>query len=302
MERGFDKFLSKFNFKKIAVWYLIIADVTALAAAGTIGYTYRERLNFALQYSRFDDAKSDEALRKAADRTAAASADVVDVLILDDSDQVTYSTSGSEFSHGRFSLARIGDEKKYLASKSHPDAVFIYTKSEEFMLNSILNRDFGKVRTDYDDDSEFDIELSSKTVYMLNRIKVDDSTNVYVITSPTSVSGGMAILKLTAVTAMLFFSVYWVLVAVWMYRDAAINRLPALYWGVIGLFTNIVGLIVYKIYRRGTATCGVCGAAQSADHWHCSRCGAQLRARCENCGCKIDPADVYCHSCGCKLK
>lgn len=79
------------EFQKIATWYLILAVVAGLACVGTVGFIYRERLNFAWQYSRLEEAKDESALKTAVDKTASASADVVDVLILDGGNQVTYS-------------------------------------------------------------------------------------------------------------------------------------------------------------------------------------------------------------------
>lgn len=109
-----EKILSGWNFKKIAVWYLILAAAAGLACVGTVGFIYRERLNFAWQYSRLEEAKDDAALKAAADKTAAASADVVDVLILDEADNVTYSAKNSEFADGAPGLVSAGGEKKYL--------------------------------------------------------------------------------------------------------------------------------------------------------------------------------------------
>ena len=298
-----EKILSKWNFKKIAVWYLVLAIVAGLACIGTVGLIYRERLNFAWQYSRLEEARDDAALRTAAQKTAEASGDVVDVLILDGSNQVTYSAKSSEFSGGTLELVKVGSEKKYLVSDAYPGAAFQYVKSEEFMLNSIINKDFGKIRSDYDDDSAFESSLSAKTIYMLSRVKVHNSdSKVCVITVPTSVPGGMTALKGTAALAMLFFCVYWVLIALWLYKDAAGCNLSPLYWGLIGLFTNIIGLIVYKIYKRSMAICPACGTAQSAEHLYCSACGAQLGKRCENCGCKVGPKDGFCHHCGNQIK
>lgn len=56
-----------------------------------------------------------------------------------------------------------------------------------------------------------------------------NGSRIYVITIPTSVPGGMTALKVTAARAMLFFCVYWVLIALWMYRDAAKCKLSGLY-------------------------------------------------------------------------
>lgn len=298
-----EKFLLKWNFKKIAVWYLILALITGIACTAAVGTLYRERLNFAWQYSRLEEAKQEDALRTAVDKTASASADVADVLILDGENHVTYSAKDSEFANATLEFTKVGDEKKYLASAEYPDAVFQYIKSEEFMLNSIVNKDFGKIREDYDDDSAFESNLSFKTIYMLSRIRIHGSdTKVYVITIPTSVPGGMIALKVTAALATLFFCVYWVLVALWMYKDASKTKLSTLYWGLIGLFTNIIGLIVYKIYKRSTAVCTSCGASQNMGHLYCSFCGTQLGARCENCGNKVGSKDSFCHHCGNKIK
>ena len=297
-----EKILSKWNFKKIAVWYLIIVLAAGLALAFTVGYIYRERLNFAWQYSRLEEAKDGDALRAAADKAAAATGDVKDVLILDGDGNTVYSAKNSEFALGAFAPRRVGGEKKYFACENHLEAVFQYVKSDEFMLRSIINKDFGKIRSDYDDDSAFDSELSGKTVYMLSRVKAgSDKSTVCVITAPTEVSGGMTSLKLSAAAAMLFFCIYWVLVALWMYKDASKCRLYPLYWGLIGLFTNIIGLIVYKICKRNMALCTVCGTAQRAGNMYCSHCGEKLGRSCESCGGKISKKDIYCPHCGKKI-
>ena len=298
-----EKMLSKWNFKKIAVWYLVLAVVAGLICGGTVGYLYRQRLKFAWQYARLEEAKTQEALRTAADKTAAASEDVVDILVVDENQQVLYSAKDSKFAAGPLTLTKVGDAKKYLASADYPDAVFLQVKGDEFMLNSIVSHDFGKIRSEYDDESAFENGLSAKTVYMLNRVQVRKAGGTaYVITRPTSVPGGETALKVTAALAMLLVCVYWVLVALWMYRDSARCKLSPLYWGLIGLFTNLIGLIVYKIYKHSATLCPACGAAQSAGHLYCSFCGAQLGARCANCGGKVGAKDSFCHHCGNKIK
>ena len=298
-----EKMLSKWNFKKIAVWYLVLAVITGVLCGGTVGYLYRQRLKFAWQYARLEEAKTPEALRMAADKTAAASEDVVDILVVDENQQILYSAKDSKFAAGPLTLTKVGDAKKYLASADYPEAVFLQVKGDEFMLNSIVSHDFGKIRSEYDDESAFENGLSAKTVYMLNRVQVRKAGGTaYVITRPTSVPGGETALKVTAALAMLLVCVYWVLVALWMYRDAARCKLSPLYWGLIGLFTNLIGLIVYKIYKHSATLCPACGAAQSAGPLYCSFCGAQLGARCANSGRKVGAKDSFCHHCGNKIK
>ncbi len=298
-----EKILSKWNFKKIVVWYLILAIITGVTCVGSVGFIYRERLNFAWQYSRLEESKDETSLKAAVDKTAASSADVIDVLILDTNNNVTYSAKNSEFASGTFQLVKSDSKSKYLISTEHIDAAFRYVKSEEFLLSSIINKDFYQIRSDYDDDSFFETDLAQRSIYMLSRVGISFSDDkIYVITSPTSVSGGMIVIKISAALAMMFFCIYWVLIALWMYRDAAKCKFTPLYWGLIGLLTNLIGLIVYKIYKRSLAICTVCGTAQSADHMYCSDCGAQLGARCERCGSKISSKDNFCHHCGSKIE
>ena len=298
-----EKTLSKWNFKKIAVWYLVLAVITGVLCGGTVGYLYRQRLKFAWQYARLEEAKTPEALRTAADKTAAASEDVVDILVVDENQQILYSAKDSKFAAGPLTLTKVGETKKYLASADYPEAVFLQVKGDEFMLNSIVSHDFGKIRSEYDDESAFENGLSAKTVYMLNRVQARKAGGTaYVITRPASVPGGETALKVTAALAMLLVCVYWVLVALWMYRDAAQCKLSPLYWGLIGLFTNLIGLIVYKIYKHSATLCPACGTAQSGGHLYCSFCGAQLGVRCANCGGKVGVKDRFCHHCGNKIK
>ena len=294
--------LAKWNFKKIAMGYIVAALIVGIACAVTVGVLYRERLDFAWQYSRLEETlkKGDAAALSAAmDKTAASSDDVVDVLLVDGEGVATNSAKNSAFTNGRFSLTRVGDEKKYLISDAHPDAIFQYVKGDEFLLRSIINKDFGKIREDFDDERAFTRDLSARTIYMLNSLhRHGDDATVYIISSPTTVAGGPMALKMTAALAMLFFCVYWVLIALWLYRDAARAHLSPLYWGLIGLFTNLVGLLVYKIYKRSLAVCATCGAAQNAEHRYCTLCGAALGAHCEGCSGRLGRRDRFCPHCG----
>ncbi len=115
-----EKILSNWNFKKIAVWYIVIAVIAGIACVGTLGYLYRERLNFAWQYSRLEKAKAGGALENAADKIAAASADVTDVFILDENNRVLYSAKKTGLADGISKLKRVENEKNTLPRKIFP--------------------------------------------------------------------------------------------------------------------------------------------------------------------------------------
>ena len=301
-----ENILSKWNFKKIAVIYIIAALVAGICCVTAVGIIYGERLSFAINYSRLDNALEHndyQELCTAVDKTALATDDVIDILVLNSDNKVTYSSKNSEFASDYLQLAKVGDEKKYLASEKYPDTVFKYVRNDEFMLSSILNKDFSQIRSDYDDDSFYDSSVSSKTIYMLSCINSEKNNDkIYVISNPTSVPGGMTAIKISAALAMFFFCVYWVLVALWLYSDAAKLKLSPLYWGLIGLLTNLAGVIVYKIYKHSITVCTSCGAAQNNENLYCSYCGNQLGEHCDNCGGKINSKDCFCCHCGHKVK
>lgn len=297
--------LSKWNFKKIAITYLIVAVIAAIGCAATAGIVFKDRISFAWQYSRVSEAAGGYSpnLQSEIDKLASASTDVVDILMLDSSNNVTYSVKKSEFAAGQFNLTKTGEDKNYFTSTANSSVVFKYVKGEEFMMTSVFNRDFGDIKDEYNNESFFQNGFSNKTVYMLSYLGEKDSgVKVYIISNPTSVAGGMLTLKIVASIAMFLFMLYWVLLALWVYQNAAKAKLYPLFWGIIVLFTNLAGVIVYQLYKRGNATCPACGASQSKTHLYCTNCGAKLGETCESCGAHLSSKDAYCPGCGRKLK
>lgn len=298
------KMLEKLNFKKTAIVLVIVSLIVLISGAVTIGVIYRERISFAIKYSTLDNAlkKGESELYKAVDETAAASSDVTDILVLDSKNKVLYSAKNTQFSEGSLNLTR-DNGGKYFVSEKYPNVVFKYTDKGDFLISSLLNKDFGEIRNEFDDDCFYEENISDKTVYMLNCVhERNQNEKVYVITTPTSVPYGMFAIKCFAAVSAMLFAIYWVLVALWMYRDAARSKFSPLCWGLIGLLTNLVGLIVYKIYKRNFVNCDVCGSAQNRDNLYCSNCGSMLGNRCSECGCKTAPDDIYCRHCGQKIE
>lgn len=296
--------LLKWNFKKIALGYIIVTLIAAIGCATAAGIVFRDRISFAWQYSKISlavEKSKTSSLTTELDRLAAFP-DVIDVLVLDNNNNVTYSAKKSEFGSGSLNLSKASNEKNYLISDKASDVIFKYVSGEEFMFSSVFNKDFGDIKDEYEGENFYENGFSSKTVYMLGYIgeKGGDS-KVYIINNPTSVTGGMMTLKISACTAMLFFMIYWVLLALWVYQNAANAGLYPLFWGIIVLFTNIAGVIVYKLYIHENLTCPVCGASQNKSHIYCFSCGEKLSGTCAQCGEHISAMDVFCPHCGKKL-
>lgn len=301
-----EHFILKWKFKKIAIAYIITTIIVGMGCVMAVGSVFKNKIAFAWQYARVKEAmedSDDDELQLRIDQLADSSPDVVDILVLDYTNNVLYSAKHSEFGSGQFNLSRNTEIGNYLVSDSHKNIVFKYAKGEEFMLASIFNGHFIDIKEEYDEAHFFEDGFSNKTVYMLNYLgKKDVGNKVYIISDPTTMTTGILTLKIIATMIMLFFMIYWVLLALWTYQDATKAKLYPIAWGMIVLLTNIAGIIVYLLYKRGNVMCPKCETSQNREQLFCTNCGIKLGANCINCGGHIKKYDKYCSHCGKEIK
>lgn len=111
------------------------------------------------------------------------------------------------------------------------------------------------------------------------------------------------IFLLATVTLLgLLFMLYWLGLALWVYKDSGSKKLNAPLWGLLVLFTNAVGLMVYLIYSQNNQSCYKCGASQSKTNIFCSHCGTKINSSYESCRNVVGKRDCYCGQCGGKLE
>lgn len=295
-------FISKFKFKKIIIAYMIAAVIAVIGCAVSIGVVFKDSLTFAWQYSKVSETVEDadiQSIQTELNKLAFSSSDLIDVLILNSENKVIYSAKNSEFGSGQFILSRSGDKKNYLAYDKNSNVLFKYVNGDEFMLSSVFNHDFGEIKNEYNDESFFENNFSEKTVYMLSYIGGKNNENkIYIISNPSTVAGGELTIKIVASVVMLFFMVYWVLLALWVYQNAMKAKLRPLFWGIVVLITNIAGVLVYLLYKNGNVTCPSCGTSQSKSHKFCTNCGSTIGKCCNQCGTHIAKNDLFCPGCG----
>ncbi len=110
--------------------------------------------------------------------------------------------------------------------------------------------------------------------------------------------------------ALLFL---WIVVIIWVYRDAESRGMNGLLWALLVFVGNLIGLIVYLIVRSGVLnpsapptsinqiSCPKCGKQVPENFAYCPYCGAALHAQCPSCGREIQPDWKVCPHCGTKL-
>lgn len=298
----FETTLLRLPFHKIATCYVFFVIIFILSSMTAIGIVFHDRVAFVSQYAAIDESLMQENtinLQSQLSSLANLSTDMVDILVLDDTNHVLWSAKNSDFSQGTFDLTYDNVDKHRLVSSTYPQAVFQYVSSERFLLSAVFNMDLNRLNSNFKNAGFFEENFSSKTVYMLGFLSnPSENTKIYIIAKPTDIAGGLLTLKIIASIAMLLFMVYWVLLSLWSYKRACISKISPLFWGFAVLLTNIAGVMVYQLYKRGYATCQRCGMAQNKLHLYCTNCGQQFGVICKSCNAHVSTQHTYCHHCG----
>jgi RNA polymerase subunit RPABC4/transcription elongation factor Spt4 len=130
----------------------------------------------------------------------------------------------------------------------------------------------------------------------------------------------------------LLFFIIWIVVIVWVYKDAEQRRMNGVLWALLVFIGNLIGLLIYLLVRqdhplpgqdkaKATApktaptaaptasppakpalSCPSCQKPVEKDFTYCPYCGAALRQVCRSCGQPVEAAWKACPYCGTLLK
>jgi RNA polymerase subunit RPABC4/transcription elongation factor Spt4 len=120
------------------------------------------------------------------------------------------------------------------------------------------------------------------------------------------------------------FFVIWIVVIVWVYKDAEERRMSGVLWALLVFIGNLIGLIIYLIVRQdhpiptrgqvatssspaktassSTITCPSCQKSVEKSFAFCPHCGAVLQPVCRSCGKPVEAGWKVCPHCGGQLK
>ncbi len=115
----------------------------------------------------------------------------------------------------------------------------------------------------------------------------------------------------TTFIPLILLLIIWILVVVWVYRDAAQRNMNGVLWALLVFFGNFVGLLIYLIVRSEelpnriiggvSEPCPSCGKAVPQSYSFCPHCGVRLKAVCPSCNKSVFSDWKVCPYCGQKL-
>ncbi|TDT63625.1 zinc ribbon domain-containing protein [Fonticella tunisiensis] len=306
--RMLERFINKLNFKKAAITYIAISGVLLILCLSIIAYVSRDKIYMAIDYKRISDTLEKEGvtdrLKSQLKKLASDSNDINNVVVLDKDNNIVFKVNSS----------LIGDKKKmqlipydmgrgYLQDSTNEDILYKVVKQENIILNKDYIQNNKKVRLDIDEEFSYERDFSSKEIYLLNYL-IDRGTRnkILIIRTANPIPYAERLLEVTGALLGLILTIYWIGLALWVYKDASIKNLNASLWGLLILITNLVGLIVYLIYKQNNLICYKCGALQSKFNAFCSNCGIRINESCNHCRAVIGKGDNYCSRCGSKVK
>lgn len=123
---------------------------------------------------------------------------------------------------------------------------------------------------------------------------------------------GPSLVRLSNTMFSLALLIIWIVVIVWVYRDAERRGMSGILWALLVLIGNIIGLLIYLIVRSGgivsqkvervTRPCPSCQKPVDSEFVFCPCCAARLQAVCPECGKSTEEDWIVCPHCGKKLK
>ena len=259
-------------------------------------------MSFHSIFEKLEDTTDAAAMQSELIDFAKKNADVVDVLILDEENSILFSAKGTDIAKAHsLNLERdisLGNDRIFMADPIKPEVIY-HLISEDDLIHSFISDFIGFDSHEKYGDAYFFGANSVKTIYSLAYARGEsDSNKTFFIFDISPIANGTVYVKAVAATAMLFFMIYWVLLALFVYTDAAKSKLNHTAWGILTLFTNIGGLIIYRIYRQNGKTCFRCKTLQGKANLYCAECGAKIAEACNKCGGLIHEHDKYCRNCG----
>ena len=283
-----NKIIENLKLKKIIIIYLILVIVSIVGITLFLGNKYFNKIEYLYNYHKisemFDENYNLEYIEDSLSNLSKKSDDIVDAVIINN-DKILFSTNNKY----KNNLVKLDNTKNYY--KDDYNNIYELEDKEDFALSLFsLNR--------HDDDYYNEFSINSNNNYIVTYLK-NDTTNdkIIIINKITPVQNGHLYLKVSLSILVLFFMIYWIITSLMIYQNALKIKLNAYFWGILTLFTNVIGVLIYLIYKNNRITCNECNTSNEKNNIYCINCGNKINDCCTKCHNIINKKEKYCKSC-----
>ncbi|MFL0198799.1 zinc ribbon domain-containing protein [Clostridium sp. WILCCON 0269] len=302
-----EEFINRLNFKVATKIYLIASAVVLILCIATIAYVTRDKICMAIDYERISNAFEKQGLSDNVNsqlkKLNSDSKDIVNILILDKDNNIVFKANSKLIgSNTKLLLTSYEFNRRYLKDNINKDVLYRIVKKENILLNKDYIQNDEKLKNDIDEEFYYERDLNSKDIYLINYIANGTAQNkIFIIRTATPIPYAERLLEITGTLISLIFIIYWIGLALWVYKDANAKRNNPALWGGLVLLTNLAGLIIYFMHKQNSIICYNCGVIQNKENIFCSYCGTKINEQCSYCGNIVNKDENYCSKCGKKL-
>ncbi|MEQ8155723.1 MAG: zinc ribbon domain-containing protein [Clostridiaceae bacterium] len=301
------KFTKRLNFRTAAKVYLIVSAVMLMLIISLIAYETKDKIHMAVDYKKASDTFEKQGLgdklNSRLTKLGSDSKDIVNTIVLDKDNNVLFKFNNNLIGeNSKLTLTPYESNRNYLQDNINKNILYRVVDEENILLNINYITSNEKLTSDIDKEFYYERDLSSRDIYLINYI-ADRNTKskVFIIRTITPIPYAETLLELTGTVLGLMLIIYWIGLALWVYKDADAKRNNPALWGGLVLLTNIAGLIVYLMYKQNSTICHKCGVMQNRENIFCTHCGNRLNEQCSQCGSIVNSNEYYCGKCGKKL-
>lgn len=306
--RKFDDFINKLNFKKAVKLFIILSVILIIFFISAIAFVSKDKIHMALDYNKASELFRKEGfssnVKAQLNKLASDSKDINNIIVLDRDNNIVFKANSNLIrGNNNLKFTPYQQSEGYLIDNINKDIIYRTVREE----NIILNKDYIKRDTDIENDIDsklfYEKDLNSKKVYLLNYvINRGEESKVFVVRTVSPIPYSENLIEAIGTLLGLIFLIYWIGLALWVYKDTGKKHNNPSLWGLLVLITNLVGLIIYIMYMQSNKVCSKCETLQSKENIYCVNCGSKLNEQCSKCGEIINKNDNYCSRCGNKIQ
>lgn len=302
-----EEFINCLNFKIAVRIYLIVSAVLLTLCIAAMVYLTRDKICAAIDYGKLSNTFERQGLSNNVNsqlkKLNSDSKDIVNIFILDENNKIVFKVNNNLIGNNtKVVLTSYELNRKYLQDNINKNVLYRIVREENILLNKDYIQNDEKFKNDIDEEFYYEGDLGSRDIYLINYISSRTNKNkIFIIRTATPIPYVEKTLDITGTLFSLIFITYWIGLALWVYKDANAKKNNPALWGGLVLLTNLVGLIIYFMYKQNNIICYKCGVIQNRENIFCSYCGTKINEQCSHCGNILNKSENYCSKCGEKL-